>query len=145
MKKALKIVACLVIAMTVALAMNVSNASAQPAKCDKSAAPTCSTMLYPGECQKVPLGGYDLAQIEISFPEGLPVPGIYPPPTVFYNIDVCDTQVSAKLNLAATATYGFKPPLPCQGQVCNYQDPITWGYPMPFELEWKNIPSEWEK
>ncbi|NET41715.1 hypothetical protein [Okeania sp. SIO2B3] len=142
MKKALKIVACLLIALTVALATNVSNASAQPAACDKSSAPTCYTTVYPGDCQEVPLPGYDLAEIKIALPPGTPVPQIYPPPKIFYNMDIPDTEVSAQLNLAATATYTFNPLYKSQGQVCNDLYPIAPGYPMPFTLSWKNIPPQ---
>ena len=142
MKKALKIFACMLIALTVALAMNVSNASAQPAACDRSSAPTCQTIVEVGECQEVPLGGYDLAEIQIALPPGSAVPQIYPPPKIFYNIDVPDTLVSAQLNLAATGTYTFNPPSPSRGRVCNDLYPIAPGYPMPFTLVWKNIPPE---
>ena len=141
MKKALKIVACLLIALTVALATNVSNASAQRAACDFSSTPTCHTMLYPGDCQEVPLPGYNLSEIKISFPPDSAVIGIYPTPKMYYNIEVCDELVSAQLELTSTATYDFNLPYPCDyGWVCNAYDPIAPGYPTEFNLTWKNIP-----
>lgn len=141
MKKALKIVACLLIALTVALATNVSNASAQPAACDKSTTPTCRTELYPGDCQDIPLPGYDVSEINISFSPDSPVPMIYPPPKMYYNIEVCGELVSAQLELTSTATYDFNAPYSCdEGRVCNGYDPIAPGYPMQFDLTWKNIP-----
>lgn len=139
MKKALKIVACLLIALTVALATNISNASAQPAACDKSLNPTCRTTLYPGECEEVPLFGYDLSEIEISFPPDAPVPMIYPPPKIYYNIDVNEVLVSAQLPLTSTATYDLNEPYTSDGVVCNSDNPIAPGFPMQFNLMWKNI------
>ncbi|NES66720.1 MAG: hypothetical protein F6K24_16405 [Okeania sp. SIO2D1] len=137
------IVACLlIIALTVALAMNVSNASAEPAACDKSSAPTCQAIVDIGECQEVPLPGYDLAEIKIALPPGTPVPRIYPPPKIFYNIDIPDTLVSAQLNVEATATYTFNPSSTYQSRVCNDLDPIAPGFPMPFTLTWQNIPPQ---
>jgi len=132
----------MLIALTVALAMNVSNASAQPAACDKSSAPTCRTLLEPGDCQEVPLRGYNLAKIQIALPPDTAVPQIYPPPKIFYNIDIPDTLVSAQLNLAATGTYTFDQLYPSRGRVCNDLYPIAPGYPMPFTLVWKNIPPQ---
>ena len=140
MKKALKLVACLLIALTVALAMNVSNASAQPVACDRSATPTCNTFLKPGDCQEVPLSGYGLAQIQISFPEG-PVPSIFPPPVMVYELDLCDTQVSGKVDLTGTSTYDFDPPYPCPGEICNATGHVN-RYAMPFTVVWKNIPNK---
>ncbi|NER87938.1 hypothetical protein [Moorena sp. SIO3A2] len=138
MKKALKLVACLLIALTVALAMNVSNASAQEALCDRSASPTCNTFLQPGDCQEVPLPGYDLAQIQISFPPDLPVPRIYPPPAMFYELDLCDTKVSGQVDLTGTSTYDFDPPYACRdGLICNGTGEVL-RPPMPFTVVWKN-------
>ncbi|NEO50637.1 MAG: hypothetical protein F6K55_43765 [Moorea sp. SIO4A3] len=139
MKKALKLVACLLIALTVALAMNVSNASAQQALCDKSMMPTCSTFLRRGDCQEVPLPGYGLAQIQISFPPNQPVPPIYPPPAMVYELDLCDTQVSGQVDLTGTSTYDFKPPYPCAGEICNATGDVR-RPPMPFTVVWKNTP-----
>lgn len=142
MKKALKVVACLMIALTVALAINVSNASAQEAICDRSTTPTCRTELYPDDCQEVPLPGYDLSEIEISSLPDRPVPQIYPPPKMYYNIEVGDVLVSAQLDITATDTEKFNPPYQVYGYgtVCNAIDPIAPGYPMPFNLTWKNVP-----
>lgn len=138
MKKALKIVACLLIALTVTLATNVSNASAQ--ECDWSTDPVCHSTLYPGECESVPLPGYEVSEIEISFPPDAPFPRFYPPPKIYYNIEVCDELVSAQLEVTGTATYDFNQPYPCDhGEVCNAKDPIAPGYPMLFDLTWKNV------
>jgi len=143
MKKTLKIVACLLIALTVALATNVSNAKAQQVACDRSTTPTCSTTLSPGDCQDVPLPGFNVSQIEISFPPDSPVIGIFPPPKIYYNIDVCEELESAQLPLTGTATRDFNPPYQCDyGRVCNALEPIAPGYPLPFNLTWKNVPPQ---
>jgi len=144
MKKTLRIFACLLIALTVSLVMNVSNASAQPAACDKSATPTCRTELNPGDCQEVPLRGYGLEQIEISFPEDRVVPQIFPPPVVVYDVDLCDNQVKeGQLSLTAKNTYNFNPPQECPGVICNPEYPDVPRYTMPFILTWKNVPPSW--
>ncbi|NEO89832.1 MAG: hypothetical protein F6K56_06075 [Moorea sp. SIO3G5] len=133
MKKALKLVACLLIALTVALAMNVSNASAQPAACDKSMMPTCDTFLEPGDCQEVPLPGYSLAQIQIRLLPNQPVPKIFPPPAVVYELDLCDTQVSGQVDVTGRSTYDFRPPYPCAGEICNATGDVN-RLPMPFAV-----------
>ncbi|NES24197.1 MAG: hypothetical protein F6K41_36115 [Symploca sp. SIO3E6] len=141
MKKTLRIFACLLIALTVTLMLNVSNASAQPAACDKSTTPTCRTELYPGDCQRVPLPGYTLEQIEISFPEDGIVPQIFPPPVVVYNVDLCDNQVEeGQLSLTTKNTYNFNPPQECPGVICNPENPDVYRFNMPFTLTWKNTP-----
>lgn len=135
MKKALKIVACLLMMMTVALGMNVSNATARTL-CDYSASPTCIAELFPGECQEVPLPGYALKSVEIEFAGG-PLPLPYPPPTVNYTLENGFTQVKGKLLPDVTAEYEWDSATPDPGKVCNVEDR---SFPLPLKLVWKNVP-----
>jgi len=138
MKKALKIVACLLIMMTVALGMNTSKAHAEVSVlCDRSANPTCSAILEPGESTAVPLEGYKLKNVEIDFPGG-PVPAIYPPPTVNYKLDNENAQISGNIEPNVTAKYQFDTVQPRKGEVRNVDDK-TASFSLPLEVVWKNI------
>ena len=132
MKKMLKILACLLVAMIAILGTNVSQANAQA--CDKSAAPTCFETLESGESVGIPLPGFDLKKVTIEFVGG-PIPAIYPPPTVNYDLEVGFTKVQGKLEPTAKAKYKFDPPAFNEGKVSNLGG-------LPAKVSWKNIPSE---
>jgi len=134
MKKTLKIVACLLVMMTVALGMNVSKAHAVPILCDRSANPSCSAILEPGESTEIPLPGYKLKDVEIDFPGDaafFPVP----PPTVNYELDLGDSQVSGKIMPNITARYQFAPEYSGQGEIYNVKDIFA----LPLRVVWKNV------
>lgn len=137
MKKILKVVACLLIAITVALGMNVTNASAVvPTICDRSINPTClATLEAPGDCVDVPLPGFNVKDVKIEFAGG-PIPLIYPPPTVNYELEIGATQVRSILAPTASAEYEFNPATSESGQVCSAK---AGPFALPFTVVWKNI------
>lgn len=133
MKKALKILACLLIVMTAVLGTNVSKANAQI--CDKSANPWCFETLNPGESTEIPLPGYQLQAVELEFSGG-PIPQIFPPPTVHYELESGFTQVSGELDPTITSRYKFNPEMSRPAQVRNVESST---FALPLTVRWKNI------
>ena len=89
---------------------------------------------------QIPLPGYELKDVQIEFAGG-PIPAIFPPPTVSYELNAGFTQVSGTLEPSATAKYEFDPATPGLGEVRN-DDRAAVSFPLPLTVEWKNISSE---
>jgi hypothetical protein len=137
MKQALKLIACLLAAFILSWGMQVPAAQAQQVICDRSAEPTCLAELEPGECQELPLPGYQLTEVEIAFHGGDRLPAIYPPPSVAYELEVGFTQVSGELTPDAKSIYRFDSP--GEGQICNSERSSS--FPLPFNVRWENAMS----
>ena len=101
MKKAQKIIACMLVALIIVFATNVYEGKAAesnrictfPMYPGSTAPVICSQELEVKECGKVPLNASSY-QVEPYFTG--PIPSIYPPIQTF-RMDLCETEVASKI------------------------------------------------
>ncbi|NEO54431.1 MAG: hypothetical protein F6K54_15875 [Okeania sp. SIO3B5] len=73
--------------------------------------------------------------VEIKFAGG-PIPQIFPPPTVNYELENGFTQVSGELEPTITSRYKFNPETSIPGEVRNVEGRT---FALPLTVRWKNI------
>lgn len=95
MKKAQKIIACMLVALIIVFATNVYEGKAAERICiaPPNGPVTCSQELGENECGKVPLNASSY-QVEPYFTG--PIPSIYPQIQTF-RMDLCETEVASKI------------------------------------------------